>query len=101
VRPGDVVVVCGPAARVLQDAFGRDWPRVRTGDELTAARAGARRTYLVHAFPPHLRGRYPEIARTLEQDFVLVARLDGTLRGGEVLVWRTRERGEGFATPAS
>jgi mannosyltransferase len=101
VRPGDAVVMVGPAARVLEDAFGRGWPRVRTAAELTAARNGARRTYLVHAFPPHLRGRYPEVARMLEQDFVLVAQLDGTLRGGEILVWRTRERGEGFAPPPS
>jgi hypothetical protein len=100
-RPGDAVVVSGPAARVLQDAFGRDWPRARSAADVTTVRAGARRTWLVHAFPPHLRGRHPDIARMLEEDFVLVARFDGTLRGGEVLVWRTRPRGEGFAAPAS
>jgi hypothetical protein len=101
VRPGDAVVTCGPAARVLQDAFGRDWPRVRTAADLTAVRNGATRTWLVSAFPPHLRGRYPEVAHMLDSDFVLVARFDGTLRGGEVLVWRTHARGERFASPAS
>lgn len=88
--PGDAVVTAGPAARIVQEEYGRDWPKVATADELADVRRHAARTWLVHSFPIHLRARRPDVARMLDDDFVLVGRFAGTLGGGDVLVWRTR-----------
>jgi len=87
IRPGDVVVTVGPSTYVFQTYYGRDWSRVDTAATLAAARRGARRTWLVHGFPLHLRQRRPDVARMLDDDFELAARFTGTLRGGDVLVW--------------
>lgn len=97
-RPGDVVVVVGPAALVVQEYFGRDWPRVSTAADLVRARSGARRTLVVHAFPIHLRGRRPDVARLLDDEFFLLARFPGTVHGADVLVWSSErpEPGAGF-----
>ena len=95
-RPGDVVVTTGPSVPIVQEYYGRDWPRVGTGDELARVRQGASRTWLVHSFPIQLHARRAEIARMLERDFVLIARFPGTLRGGDVLVWRSDHPPAGF-----
>jgi len=99
-RPGDAVVASGPSALIVQEYYGRDWPRVDTGAELARVRQGASRTWLVHTFPIQLHARCAEIASMLERDFVLVARFPGTLRGGDVLVWRSDHPPVGF-TPAA
>ena len=90
-RPDDAVATAGPATLVLRDAWQLPWARVGTADDLDRVRATAARTWLVHSFPIQLRGARPDVARALERDFELVARFEGTLRGGEVLVWRTRD----------
>lgn len=91
--PDDAVATAGPAAMVFRDAWHLPWERVGTADELDRVRATAQRTWLVHSFPIQLRGARPDLARALDESFELVARLDGTLRGGEVLVWRSRDAG--------
>jgi len=98
-RPGDAVVTAGLSVPIVQQYYGRDWARVETGDELARVRQGATRTWLVHSLPIHLHARRPEIASMLERDFVLIARFPGTLRGGDVLVWRSDHPPEVF-TPA-
>ena len=92
-RPDDAVATAGPATLVLREAWRLPWERVATADDLDRVRATAARTWLVHSFPLQLRSARPDVARALERDFELVARLDGTLRGGEILVWRTRDAG--------
>lgn len=101
-RPGDVAVAAGPASRVLHDYYRRDWARIETAAELASVRAGAGRTFVVHTFPIQLRGRRGDVARLLEDEFTLVARLPGTLHGGEVLVWTSERRADqvGFAEHA-
>jgi uncharacterized membrane protein len=86
-RPGDVVATVGPAARVVREYHGRDWISVATAAELARVRAGARRTFVVTAFPIHLRGRRPEVARMLEDEFLLLESFPGTVHGADVLVW--------------
>lgn len=98
-RPDDAIATAGPASLVLRDAWRLPWERVATADDLDRVRAKAARTWLVHSFPVHLRSARPDVARALERDFELVARLDGTLRGGEILVWRTRDA-DAMASPA-
>lgn len=90
-QPDDAFTTSGPAAPVFLDAWRLPWTRVGTADELDRVRAGAARTWLVHSFPVHLRSARADVAAALDRDFELVARFDGTLRGGEILVWRTRE----------
>ncbi|MBY0279206.1 glycosyltransferase family 39 protein [Candidatus Binatia bacterium] len=92
VRLGDVVVTEGRASFVVRRALDRKWRKLRTAGQLERVRAHARRTWLVGAFPLQLRGERPELARAIDQHFELIARFDGTLRGGEVLVWRSRDQ---------
>jgi mannosyltransferase len=99
VRPGEIVLTAGPAAFVVEHELGRAWPKVATAAELDAASRGASGVWLVHTFPIHLRARRPEIARALDERFVEVARLGGTLHGGEVVVWRSRAPGDFAGAP--
>lgn len=101
-RPGDAAVVAGPASLIVRDYYGRDWKRVEKAGDLAAIRDGAGRTFLVHTFPIQLRARRGDVARMLDGGFVLVDRLPGTLRGGEVLVWSSdgRTARAGFASRA-
>jgi len=97
--PGDAVVVAGPASLVVRDYYERDWKRIESAAELAAIRASAGRTFLVHTFPIQMRARRGDVARLLDDEFVLLDRLPGTLRGGEVLVWSSAGRNArtGFA----
>lgn len=95
--PGDVTATVGPSTVVVRAYLGRDWLHVASADELARARRGARRVWLVHSFPVQLRARHADIARMLDRDFVLIARFAGTLRGGDVLVWRADPPEDGFA----
>lgn len=97
--PGDAVATVGPARKVLRDAWQLPWTRVGSAAELDRVRASAAHTWLVHSFPIQLHGAHPDIARALDASFDLVARFDGTLRGGEVLVWRSRDA-DAVASPA-
>jgi hypothetical protein len=90
-RTDDAFTTAGPAAPVFRDAWQLPWTRVGTAEELDRVRAGAARTGLVHSFPVHLRSARAGVAQALDRDFELIARFDGTLRGGETLVWRTRD----------
>lgn len=99
-RPGDVVLTEGRASFVVRRALGRKWRKMRTAAQLERLRAQPSRTWLVGAFPPQLRGERPRLARAIDEHFELIARFDGTLRGGEVLVWRSREH-EPLAAPRS
>jgi mannosyltransferase len=87
---GATVVVLGGLARVYRDYYGKDWPRVATVAELEAGRSRGR-TWLVHTFPLAVRARYPEIQARLDEEFTIVGRFDGTLHGGTVLVWRSKD----------
>ena len=98
--PGDAVATAGPASMVFRDAWRLPWERVGTADELDRIRAAAPRTWVVHSFPIQLRGARPDVVHALERDFELIAHFDGTLRGGEVLVWRTPDTGA-VASPAA
>jgi hypothetical protein len=100
-RPGDVVLVTGSAELVYQKHYGKDWRSVRTRDELEAARAGAERTWLVQHLPIQLHARWPDVERALAAEFELAGHFVGTLRGGDVLVWRSsRDGGRGVAAAA-
>jgi hypothetical protein len=88
--PDDAITTTGPAAMVFRESWQLPWQRVGTADELDRIRATAPHTWLVHSFPIQMRSARPDVAQALDRDFELVARFDGTLHGGEVLVWRTR-----------
>jgi uncharacterized membrane protein len=88
-RPGDEVLVVGPARHVLVDFYRTGWRKVQSLAEVQEARARAPRTWLVYTFPIAMAANYADIAHELDAGFELVGRFPGTLHGGDVLVWRT------------
>jgi mannosyltransferase len=87
-RPGDTVVVAGVAALAYGRYYAPEWRTVRNADELTAARRPAGRTWLLCTLPIALRAAHPDMVALLERDFTLVREFEGSLSGGNILVYR-------------
>lgn len=94
--PDEPVVTVGLTSFAYQRYFGRDWRAVETYSELESVRAQGRPTWLVYAFPIHLKARYPEVWKAIQTDFRMVAEFRGTLGGGEIYVCRADARQPAF-----
>jgi hypothetical protein len=99
--PQDEVVVMGPARHVYVGYYRAPWREAESLAELERIRSAAKRTWLVHSFPVAMAARHPDVQRTLEAEFELVARFPGTLGGGVVKVWRSLGEGSRHARAAT
>ncbi len=88
--PGDRVVMVGWAAFPYTRLFGTEWQEIDSLAGLDAVRSEASRTWLLYTLPILTVEKYPEIMKSLQQDFEVVREFRGTLSGGEIVVCRSR-----------
>ncbi|MBM4266290.1 MAG: hypothetical protein FJ144_06730 [Deltaproteobacteria bacterium] len=86
-RPGDVVLVTN-SRRVFLDYYGLEGRAIGSVADVEEARREADRVWLLHTFPVAHRSARSEIEEVVEREFEAVGRFPGTVRGGDVLVWR-------------
>jgi 4-amino-4-deoxy-L-arabinose transferase-like glycosyltransferase len=86
--PGDTVVVAGVAKLPYRMYYEPAWASVESLAELQAARAAARRTWLLFTLPIEMQNTHPDILAMAEREFTLVQQFDGSLNGGTIYVYR-------------
>ncbi len=86
--PGDNVALLGITINPYMHYYPTGWPWTGTAAELDQVRRSADRTWVLYFFPEALRAGHPDVAATVEQDFVTVAEFGGTLGGGTIFVAR-------------
>ena len=87
---GDVATSMGLASEPIRSYFEPDWPVVQSAADLASIEARARHVWVVTAFDDHVRPEQEAALSHVRRDFALVRKLDGTLGGGTVKVYRSR-----------
>jgi hypothetical protein len=88
-QPGDVRASFGLASLPLSTYFAPDWTVITSVADIDLAIASGHPVWVVYAFKDHSRGTYPDLMARMDESFVEVASLPGTLGGGYVQVLRT------------
>ncbi|MCI0591203.1 MAG: glycosyltransferase family 39 protein [Gammaproteobacteria bacterium] len=88
-KPDDAIVTAGLAAFPYKRFYKVDWKAVETLEALNTIRSSAKRTWLLYTLAPVLQSVYPEIMRSIQRDFKVVKRFNGTLRGGTIFICRS------------
>jgi mannosyltransferase len=83
----DEVTMLGLASVPYTRFFTTDWHSVETVDQLAAVQSGARRTWLVIAFPGRTARRYADVMKYVDAQFSIVGEFPGTLGDGAILVY--------------
>ncbi|HVE89965.1 MAG TPA: glycosyltransferase family 39 protein [Burkholderiaceae bacterium] len=84
------VATLGLAAMPFADYYAPHWKQVDSLEEIQGLRQSHGQVWLVYAFPGVTERRYKEIVDYLSIKFERVKRFQGTLGGGDVLVFRSR-----------
>lgn len=87
---GDVATSIGLASEPIKSYFEPDWPVVRNDADLQALEARARHVWVVTAFNDHVRPEQSAALARVRSSYELVKKLDGTLSGGTVKLYRSR-----------
>jgi hypothetical protein len=90
--PDDRVATVGLARVAYHDYLAPSWTPVETMQSLKSLSHGksSTRTWVVVAFPDHMRKHYPEIDAELARSYTMLRRFKGTLSEGDILVYQTK-----------
>jgi mannosyltransferase len=88
-KSGDAVVTVGLASIDFEDFYRMNWPQVQTLNDLLKIRNRSERTWLLYTFPMHVEAVYPEIMKSIRNDFVIVKEFYGTVGAGTIFVCRS------------
>lgn len=84
--PADTVVTVDLAAFPFLQYLKKDWETVESERNLERIEASDDTTWVVYMFPTRLEAIHPAIWRHLGEEHRVVARLGGTVRGGDLFV---------------
>lgn len=87
ISPGEAVVTVGLAEVPYHRYLRPDWPALASVPALQASEANTSGVWIVVAFPKHMRTKYPEVSQYMDAHYDLIKRFNGSLDGGDVLVW--------------
>ncbi|MEP7205402.1 MAG: glycosyltransferase family 39 protein [Casimicrobiaceae bacterium] len=90
--PGDIATSVGRGSEPLRAYYAPDWPVLTDPAVLRNWLDAGRRVWVVMAFPAITESNFPAVRAILASRFDLVAALPGTLGGGSVRVYRSRDR---------
>ncbi len=88
-NPDDTVVTVGLATFPYKSFYRVEWEAAESSEAVKTIRSRAKRTWLVYTFPIHLRSVYPKIVNGIRSHFQLVKIFPGTVRGGDIYVYRS------------
>jgi hypothetical protein len=89
--PGDVIATVGRIRLVYHGYYRLPYEKLETEQSLRALKSDASQLWILYIFPEDVRALYPDIMKSLENDFDLIRTFDGTLNGGTVHVRRSRK----------
>ena len=91
-EPGDTVAMVGLVTFTYRNFYARDWQEVETLEELESIRSRSKHTWLLYTFPTHVTAVYPEIMRSIKNDFQTVKQFPGTVGDGSIFVSRSNQQ---------
>ncbi len=86
----DQVTTLGLAGVYFREYRRLDWPAFSSSIESGRRTPSHGRLWVVTAFPSHTRANFPDEQAILDAEFELIATFEGTLSGGDVSVFRSR-----------
>jgi uncharacterized NAD-dependent epimerase/dehydratase family protein len=86
----DAAVAVGLLSDVYKRYYAPDWYGVEAVSELNHLETTHRIVWVAYTLPVHLRAWYPEVWRTLEEDYDVVKVLQGTLGDGDIVICRSK-----------
>jgi len=89
--PQDVVVSVGLASMAYSRYYAPDWRVAESWREIQEMRDPARHIWVIYTSPLHMSENHPDVLAGLVSEFDRVKFFPGTLGGGEVLVYRSRD----------
>jgi hypothetical protein len=89
-EPGDRVMGLHMAGWVYENYYAPDWPWVEDLSDFESHRSRQGHTWVLYTLPSYFESANAPLMQELERDFEHVATFWGTLRDGEILVWRSR-----------
>lgn len=88
--PGDVATSIGLAAEPMHSYFEPRWPVITTAVDLDALQG--HRVWVVTAFDDHILAGQEALLAVIQHDYDLAGTFEGTLGGGTVKVYRSRNK---------
>jgi len=85
-RASEPVLTAGAAAWPYQNYYGRDWPQIKSLDQIESMREETRRVWLLYTFPRYIEDETPGLMDAIQHCFKTVRVFPGTLNQGEVFV---------------
>jgi uncharacterized membrane protein len=85
-RTAEPVLTAGAAAWPYQNYYGRDWPQIKSLDQIESIRGQTRRVWLLYTFPRYIEDETPGLMDAIQHRFKTVRVFPGTLNQGEVFV---------------
>ena len=88
-QQSDAIVTVGLATITYRQYYKRDWPEVKTVEDLNSIRNRARRTWIVFTFLPEVQSVYPDVMAVIRKDFRVEKEFHGTVGSGTIYVCRS------------
>ena len=85
----DVVVTVSVAAYPYTKLYLTDWHTVTSVNDLDALENSSNPIWLVYTFPPVLELVYPDLMKSIQNDFTIVKVFPGTVEGGDIIVCKS------------
>jgi mannosyltransferase len=89
--PQDVVVSVGLASMAFSRYYAPDWRVAESWPEIQNMRSASSHVWVIYTSPLHMSENHPDVLAGLTSEFDRVKFFPGTLGGGEVLVYRSRD----------
>jgi len=85
-RGSEPVMTAGAAAWPYQNYYGRDWPQIKSLEQIESVRGQTRRVWLIYTFPRYIEDETPGLMDAIQHWFKMIRVFPGTLNQGEVFV---------------
>jgi len=88
----DKIVTIGLAAEPYQTYYEKDWPAIKSEEDLRKMENEASNTWLVIIFPTRTFRKFDGIMNYVEKNYTLAKTFRGTLQNGNILVFKSNSQ---------
>ncbi len=85
-RGSEPVMTAGAAAWPYQNYYGRDWPQIKSLEQIDSIGGQTHRVWLLYTFPRYIEDETPGLMAAIHRQFKTVRVFPGTLNQGEIFV---------------
>lgn len=85
-KPGDAIATAGLASKVYTDFYKTGWVDIDSVQVLDRVDSQSNRIWLLYTFPPVLQSIYPDVMKSIQENFKVVKEFRGTVGDGTIFV---------------